>query len=173
MQRLTPVAAALAALLPTSAAWSQSAPGPSPDHPPAAPAEPQRVTIIGAADAGDFNVGGVSRTKLPTDPHDLPQSFTVLNQVSKRRSGQSATELRLSATTNGLVRTTVDHAQRVTDSAAWRVAAMAQGGALSTRDAMKSRDYGVTPSLRLGKGTPAATRFAGCCWSTHSPAAWR
>ncbi|MBS0446637.1 MAG: TonB-dependent siderophore receptor [Proteobacteria bacterium] len=78
----------------------------------------------------------------------------VINQVMKKPSLKEQTEVMASVTTNGMVRTTVDHGQAISDTAAWRIAAMAQDGAPTTRDVMKNRDYGLAPSLKLGIGTP-------------------
>ncbi len=77
----------------------------------------------------------------------------VINQVSKVPQLKPVTEFDLSATTNGLVRTTVDLDRKIDDTAAWRIAAMAQDGAPTTRDVMKNHDYGLAPSLRYGIGT--------------------
>ncbi|HEX7687437.1 MAG TPA: TonB-dependent siderophore receptor [Burkholderiaceae bacterium] len=77
----------------------------------------------------------------------------AINQVSKVAQLRPVTELELSATTNGLARIAGDIDRRVGDTAAFRVAAMAQEGAPTTRDVMRNRDAGVAPSLRFGIGT--------------------
>jgi catecholate siderophore receptor len=77
----------------------------------------------------------------------------VIDQVGKVPQRKGLTELSGSVTTNGMVRATVDHDRPVGETAAIRIAAMAQEGAPGTRDAMKNRDAGVAPSLRLGIGT--------------------
>jgi catecholate siderophore receptor len=78
----------------------------------------------------------------------------VINQVTKKPSLKAQTEVTASVTTNGMVRTTIDHGQALTDTAAWRVSVMAQDGSPTTRDEMKNKDYGIAPSLKFGIGTP-------------------
>jgi catecholate siderophore receptor len=78
----------------------------------------------------------------------------VINQVTKKPSLKALTEVTASVTTNGMVRTTLDHGEAISDTAAWRIAAMAQDGRPTTRDVMKNKDYGLAPSLKLGIGTP-------------------
>ncbi|MGN6528567.1 MAG: TonB-dependent receptor [Burkholderiaceae bacterium] len=77
----------------------------------------------------------------------------VINQVSKVAQLRPVTEVELSATTNGLARIAGDVGRRIGDTAAFRVAAMAQEGAPTTRDVMRNRGAGVAPSLRYGIGT--------------------
>jgi len=78
----------------------------------------------------------------------------VINQVTKKPSLKAFDEFGASATSNGMVRTTLDHNQAIGETSAVRIAAMAQDGRPSTRDVMENRDYGIAPSLRLGIGTP-------------------
>jgi len=91
----------------------------------------------------------------------------VIDQVSKLPRLEGGTELTASATTNGLVRATVDHDRAVGETAALRIAAMAQQGAPSTRDAMKVRDAGIAPSLRLGIGTPTEITLSALLQRNH------
>jgi catecholate siderophore receptor len=77
----------------------------------------------------------------------------VINQVSKKPSLRLATELSASVTTNGLVRTTIDHNQPMSEDSAFRISVMAQDGKPTTRDEMKNQDYGIAPSIKLGIGT--------------------
>jgi catecholate siderophore receptor len=78
----------------------------------------------------------------------------VINQVTKKPSLKQSTDISASVTTNGMVRTTIDHDQPLSDTTATRIAAMAQDGKPTTRDVMKNRDYGIAPALRMGIGTP-------------------
>jgi catecholate siderophore receptor len=78
----------------------------------------------------------------------------AINQVTKKPSLTQASEFGASVTTSGLVRTTLDHNQPLSDTAALRVSAMAQDGKPTTRDEMKNRDLGIAPSLTLGIDTP-------------------
>jgi catecholate siderophore receptor len=77
----------------------------------------------------------------------------VVNQVTKKANLKESTEVTASATSNGLVRTTVDHNQPLTDTSALRVSAMAQDGAASTRDKTDLRDFGLAVSYALGIGS--------------------
>ncbi|MGO4808406.1 TonB-dependent receptor [Cupriavidus sp. 2MCAB6] len=78
----------------------------------------------------------------------------VINQVSKKPSLKAATEVTGSVTTNGLVRATADYNTPTGETSAFRISAMAQDGAPSTRDQTKVKDFGLAPSWRLGIGTP-------------------
>jgi catecholate siderophore receptor len=78
----------------------------------------------------------------------------AINQVSKRPKPMPAMEVDLSATTNGLVRGTADVNAPLGDHSALRIAAMGQGGAVSTRDKTTVQDYGIAPSYTIGMGTP-------------------
>ena len=91
----------------------------------------------------------------------------VINQVAKKPSLKQATEVSVSVTTNGMVRTTIDHDQPLSDSAALRVAAMAQDGKPTTRDEMKNRDFGLAPSLRFGIGTPTEITLSALVQHNH------
>jgi catecholate siderophore receptor len=78
----------------------------------------------------------------------------AINQVSKRPALRPSTEVDLSATTNGLVRGSADVNAPLSDTSAFRIAAMGQGGAVSTRRKTTANDYGVAPSWRFGIDTP-------------------
>ncbi|MDF3836940.1 TonB-dependent siderophore receptor [Cupriavidus basilensis] len=78
----------------------------------------------------------------------------VINQVSKKPSLKAATEVSGSVTTNGMVRATADYNTPTGETSAFRIAAMAQDGAPTTRDQMTVQDFGLAPSWRLGIGTP-------------------
>lgn len=78
----------------------------------------------------------------------------VINQVSKRPSLTPANEADVSVTTNGLLRTTVDVNQPMSDTSAFRISAMAQEGAATTRDQTRLQDVGIAPVLKFGINTP-------------------
>jgi catecholate siderophore receptor len=85
----------------------------------------------------------------------------AINQVSKRPRPTPLTELDVSATTNGLVRGVADVNAPLSDHAAVRIAAMGQGGAISTRRETTVSDYGVAPSFAWGLGAPTEITLAG------------
>ncbi|MBV8619101.1 MAG: TonB-dependent siderophore receptor [Curvibacter sp.] len=85
----------------------------------------------------------------------------VINQVSKTPTLKPGTEVQVSATTNGLVRTVLDHNQPLSDTSAFRVAVMGQDGNATDRDQSRLRDFGVAPSLKLGIGTPTQVTLSG------------
>lgn len=78
----------------------------------------------------------------------------VINQATKQANLKQSTELSGSLTSNGLVRTTVDYNQPTSDTAAFRLNAMAQDGKTTTRDEMRIQDFGFAPSYKTGIGTP-------------------
>jgi len=77
----------------------------------------------------------------------------VINQVTKKPSLKEATEVSAAVSSNGLVRTTVDHNQPTSDTSAFRIAAMAQDGAQSTRHKNAVQDFGIAPSFKSGIST--------------------
>ncbi|QDL38378.1 TonB-dependent receptor [Rhodoferax sediminis] len=85
----------------------------------------------------------------------------VINQVTKKPTLKAADEVQVSASTTGLVRTTLDHNQPLSDTAAFRVAVMGQQGDATTRDQTKLQDFGIAPSLKLGIGTPTQITLTG------------
>jgi len=85
----------------------------------------------------------------------------VINQVTKKPTLKPADEVQVSASTTGLVRTTLDHNQPLSDTSAFRVAVMGQQGDATTRDQTKLQDYGIAPSLKLGIGTPTQITLSG------------
>jgi catecholate siderophore receptor len=85
----------------------------------------------------------------------------VVNQVSKRPTPAQQTEATASVTTNGLVRATADTGGALGDHAAFRLAAMAQSGATSTRDKTTAHDFGLAPSLVLDLGPATRTTIIG------------
>ncbi|MDR3452850.1 MAG: TonB-dependent siderophore receptor [Rhodoferax sp.] len=85
----------------------------------------------------------------------------VINQVTKKPTLKAADEVQVSASTTGLVRTTLDHNQPLSDTAAFRVAVMGQQGNATTRDQTELQDFGIAPSLKLGIGTPTEITLTG------------
>ncbi len=78
----------------------------------------------------------------------------VINQVFKKPSLTPKEEYSASITTNGLKRGTIDVDKPIDDQSAYRVAAMFQQGAASTRHQTDLLDFGVAPSYKFGIGTP-------------------
>lgn len=78
----------------------------------------------------------------------------VINQVTKKPTLKAASEVQLSVSSNGLVRTLLDHNQPLSETSAFRVAVMGQQGKATDRDQTQLKDFGIAPSLKLGIGTP-------------------
>ena len=80
----------------------------------------------------------------------------VINQVMKKPGLKKAIELTTSATTNGLVRSTVDVNLPFGEdsSSAARVNGMFQWGKTSTVDQTVAQDFGFAPGVKFGIGTP-------------------
>jgi catecholate siderophore receptor len=78
----------------------------------------------------------------------------VINQVTKKPSLKEASEVQVMASSNGLVRTLLDHNRPLSETSAFRIAVMAQEGNATDRDQTKLKDYGIAPSLKLGIGEP-------------------
>jgi catecholate siderophore receptor len=91
----------------------------------------------------------------------------VINQVSKVPQVKSVTEVDASVTTNGMVRTTVDVGRATDATTAFRIAAMAQDGAPTTRDEMKNTDFGLAPSVKFGIGTPTEITLSALLQKNH------
>jgi len=91
----------------------------------------------------------------------------VVNQVSKVARLKPVTEIDASATTNGLLRTTVDVGRAIDADSAWRIAGMAQAGRPTTRDEMSNTDFGLAPSLKLGIGTPTEITLSALLQKNH------
>ncbi|SAL77531.1 TonB-dependent siderophore receptor [Caballeronia choica] len=77
----------------------------------------------------------------------------VINQVSKQPTLKPRADVSVMAGTHDRYRTTVDLDQPISNTAAFRINAFGQDLG-STRDVMKSKDYGVAPELKFGIGTP-------------------
>jgi catecholate siderophore receptor len=84
----------------------------------------------------------------------------VINQVTKKPSLTPASEVSIAGSSTGLVRTTVDINRPLSDTSAFRIAAMAQDGDATTRDQTKLQDVGIAPSLKFGIGTPTQVTFS-------------
>jgi catecholate siderophore receptor len=77
----------------------------------------------------------------------------VINQVSKQANLRESTELGAGIGTDAYYRTTVDINRPLSETSAFRIAALAHTNE-STRDVVDSKRFGVAPSLRFGIGTP-------------------
>jgi catecholate siderophore receptor len=78
----------------------------------------------------------------------------VINQVSKQPRLKPSTDASASVTTNGLVRSTIDVDRPLSETSAFRIAAMAQQGNATSRDQNTVQDFGLAPSVKFGIGTP-------------------
>ncbi len=78
----------------------------------------------------------------------------VINQVSKTPELKTASEVQVSAMTTGLVRTVMDSNVKMTETSAFRVAAMGQTGSPNNRDQSNLQDAGIAPSFKFGIGEP-------------------
>ena len=76
----------------------------------------------------------------------------VINQVTKKPTLTSAQQITGSIGTDDYYRVTADVNEKLSDTSAFRVSALAHD-AKSTRDEIQSKRYGLSPSLRLGIGT--------------------
>ena len=77
----------------------------------------------------------------------------VINQVSKQAALKAHASVSAMVGTNDRYRTTFDINQPISDTAAIRLNAFGQDLG-STRDVMKSKDYGFAPTAPFGIGTP-------------------
>jgi catecholate siderophore receptor len=77
----------------------------------------------------------------------------VINQVSKQADLRDRSEASVAIGTEAFYRATADVNQKMSETSAFRVAAMGQTNE-STRDVIEGERYGVAPSLRFGIGTP-------------------
>lgn len=77
----------------------------------------------------------------------------LVNQVSKQANLKALTEAGVGIGTDSTYRATADINRPLSDTSAFRIAALAHSNE-STRDVVDSRRYGVAPSLRFGIGTP-------------------
>lgn len=83
----------------------------------------------------------------------------VINQVSKQPRRRESTEIGLGIGMDAYYRGTLDMNRPLSETAAFRVAALAQTSD-STRDVVESERYGFAPSLRLGIGTPTQVNLS-------------
>lgn len=91
----------------------------------------------------------------------------IINQVTKKANLKESTEVSASVTTNGLVRTTVDHNQPLSDTSAFRISAMAQDGAASTRNQTNVQDFGLAASYVTGLGTSTEITLSALIQHNH------
>lgn len=84
----------------------------------------------------------------------------VINQVSKVPGLKDANEVQVSAMTTGLVRVVNDNNVKLSETSAFRVAAMAQNGNPTGRDQNQLQDFGVAPSIRFGIGEPTTVTLS-------------
>ncbi|MEX3669429.1 TonB-dependent receptor [Paraburkholderia phenoliruptrix] len=77
----------------------------------------------------------------------------VINQVSKQPTLKPRADVSVQAGTHDRYRTTVDLDTPITSTSAFRINAFGQDLG-SSRDVMKSKDYGVAPEVKFGIGTP-------------------
>jgi catecholate siderophore receptor len=91
----------------------------------------------------------------------------IVNQVSKVAQLKPVTEVDASATTNGMLRTTVDVDRAIDATSALRIAGMAQSGRPTTRDEMKNTDFGLAPSVKLGIGTATEITLSALLQHNH------
>lgn len=94
----------------------------------------------------------------------------VINQVSKKPSLTAAGNADISVTSNGLVRTTVDVNRPMSETSAFRIAAMAQEGDASNRDQTRIQDVGIAPSLKFGINTPTQVTLSALVQHNHDMA---
>jgi len=85
----------------------------------------------------------------------------AINQASKAASLTPAAEFVLSHTANGLARGAADVNAPLSDLSAFRVSAMGQQGAVSTRKQTTVQDYGVAPVYSWGIGAPTTLTLSG------------
>jgi catecholate siderophore receptor len=77
----------------------------------------------------------------------------VINQVSKQPTLKPRADVSVQAGTHDRYRTTLDLDTPITSTSAFRINAFGQSLG-SSRDVMKSKDYGVAPEVKFGIGTP-------------------
>lgn len=77
----------------------------------------------------------------------------VINQASKKANLTRSAKVSGTVGTGDDYRTTVDVNQPISDTAAVRINAFGQSVG-TTRDAMRNKDFGIAPQVRLGIGTP-------------------
>lgn len=94
----------------------------------------------------------------------------VINQVSKKANLKQSTEVSASVTTNGLVRATADYNHPLSDTSAFRLSAMAQGGSATTRDQTNVQDFGLAGSYAFGVGTPTEITLSALLQHNHDMA---
>jgi catecholate siderophore receptor len=118
------------------------------------------IFLDGARDRGQYyrDVFSLDSVEVLMGPSSMlfgrGSTGGVINQVSKRATLTPANEATASVSTTGLVRTTVDVNQPMSDTSAFRISAMAQEGDATTRDQTRLKDVGIAPVLKFGINTP-------------------
>lgn len=77
----------------------------------------------------------------------------VINQVSKQAGLRDHSEVGLGVGTDAYYRATADVNQKMSDTSAFRISALAHTEE-STRDVIEADRYGIAPTARFGIGTP-------------------
>lgn len=90
----------------------------------------------------------------------------VINQVTKQPELKNHSEISGTIGTNRYARSTIDINQRLSDTSAFRLDAMAQNVG-STRDVMENRDFAIAPSLKVGFGTPTQITLSALVQHNH------
>jgi catecholate siderophore receptor len=91
----------------------------------------------------------------------------AINQVTHKPQLKPVMEVSGSVTSNGLVRSTIDYDQPLSDTSAVRVDAFAQEGDATTRNQSRVEDFGVAPALRFGIGTPTEITLSALLQRNH------
>ena len=91
----------------------------------------------------------------------------VVNQVTKKANLKQSSEVSASVTTNGLVRTTADYNQPLSETSALRLSAMAQSGSASTRNQTNVQDFGLYGSYATGLGTATEITLSALVQHNH------
>src|SRR5450830_509017 len=91
----------------------------------------------------------------------------VINQVTKKANLKQATEVSASVTSNGLVRTTADYNHPLSETSAFRMSAMVQDGAASTRNQTNVQDFGLAASYVNGIGTSTEITLSALIQHNH------
>ncbi len=94
----------------------------------------------------------------------------VVNQVTKKPQRTAFGDASASVTSNALVRSTLDVNQPLSETSAFRIAAMAQEGDATDRDQTRIKDFGLAPSLMLGMNTPTQITLSALLQHNHDMA---
>lgn len=125
------------------------------------------VLVDGARQVGSFfrdpfNAEAIEVTKGPAGAFvGGGAAGGAINLISKRPSLRNAVSGEVGLGTDALARVTVDANQRIGQTAALRLNAMAHTADVPRRDFVEQERYGVAPSLALGLGTPTRLSLSG------------